>query len=989
MDFSETTTPNEWGDFDMSLGDWGFDAQAGHEVTVSDGSTVKTTTVTELVVTEVDVGADTVSGTAAPDSEVYVDIFDEDGFSRIVNADEWGGWTADFNSEGPGDPGYDIVLGTNGSASQQDEDGDGTWDNWNVPNPQFRIDPHDDQVWGHEWPADTELTVEIDDPGNGPGVDFSETTTPNEWGDFDMSLGDWGFDAQAGHEVTVSDGSTVKTTTVTELVVTEVDVGADTVSGTAAPDSDVMVDVYPPDEEGTWREATADSEGNWTADFSVEGDGDGQYVCGIGLGTNGSASQQDEDGDGTWDNWHVSNPRVNVSPHDPEHMWGEDWLPNATVDITIDDPVTPGDDFTDTVPTSPEGTFETHDFTLDIEAGSLVTVTDGESTKEHWVTALDDATADADTDTVSGTAEPYSDVLVELWIIEDDANPARWVTADGNGDWIADFSSAVGPGLQDQAWNIDEGVAGWARQFDSDDDSTQQDFRVPVTWIAGTVTDELGAWALEGVDVSLYAWDGGDWLEAGWDTTDVNGYYSFMDLEEDDYRVGFAETHTWFVAEFYDGQATVGAAADVHVAEDSYRHDVDAALERTDLTPPALGDNAQATYDYLPVSIEITATDDFPGVDIIRYQLDGGPTQTVESDSAIVAVSTTGDHSLTYWGTDLLGNTSDPTIVDFTISPPAEESERLSNRTRFSTAVAIAKEAFPGWENVQHVIVASGDDRAAADPLAASGLCGVYDAPLLLVSARQTPGEVKTAMQQIVAENGPVTLHVVGGPVSVPDARVNEIKAAVGASNVTVERILATGGRYDLAAAIAERMRQVTGEKPDVVLIANGADPSKFFDALALSPIAANKHYPILLVSATKVPPATQSELAKLDPDRVIIGGGPNTVSNTVKSKLGAERWDGRTRYTTALSIANKAMAEGWLGCGCTGIAAKLPDALTGGSMVGRMGGVLVLTDGASLTAETRTWLETHASTIMNCYAFGGPNSISDKVKLQIDNCLD
>ena len=40
---------------------------------------------------------------------------------------------------------------------------------------------------------------------------------------------------------------------------------------------------------------------------------------------------------------------------------------------------------------------------------------------------------------------------------------------------------------------------------------------------------------------------------------------------------------------------------------------------------------------------------------------------------------------------------------------------------------------YESFQGIHHVIIASGRDQAAADPLAASGLAGVYDAPLLLV----------------------------------------------------------------------------------------------------------------------------------------------------------------------------------------------------------------------------------------------------------------
>jgi hypothetical protein len=148
---------------------------------------------------------------------------------------------------------------------------------------------------------------------------------------------------------------------------------------------------------------------------------------------------------------------------------------------------------------------------------------------------------------------------------------------------------------------------------------------------------------------------------------------------------------------------------------------------------------------------------------------------------------------------------------------------------------------------------------------------------MLLVSAARTPDEVKTALKQITDANGSVTLHVVGGPVSVPNARLAELVAAGGGSTkVKLDRLLSTGGRYDMAAAIAYRMKSVRGaEMPSVALIANGADSTKFFDALALSPIAAGKGAPILLVAADSIPAATQNALNTLKPSTKIVGGGP------------------------------------------------------------------------------------------------------------------
>jgi hypothetical protein len=235
---------------------------------------------------------------------------------------------------------------------------------------------------------------------------------------------------------------------------------------------------------------------------------------------------------------------------------------------------------------------------------------------------------------------------------------------------------------------------------------------------------------------------------------------------------------------------------------------------------------------------------------------------------------------------------------------------------------------------------------------------------------------------------------VVGGPISVPDARLAELQAAGGGSGkVVLDRLLATGGRYDLARAIALRMRTVAAADPGktmpkVVLFANGADATKFFDALALSPISAGTGAPILLVTATSVPSATSSALGTLAPTTKIVGGGPNTVSEAVRAQLGATRWSGRTRYDTAIAVANGAVSKGWLTRTYVGLAAKLPDALTGGSLMGHRKGVLLLTDGAVLTPATKTWLATNKTHVTEAYVFGGPLSISESVVGQVRSAL-
>lgn len=141
----------------------------------------------------------------------------------------------------------------------------------------------------------------------------------------------------------------------------------------------------------------------------------------------------------------------------------------------------------------------------------------------------------------------------------------------------------------------------------------------------------------------------------------------------------------------------------------------------------------------------------------------------------------------------------------------------------------------------------SGADAAMADPLTASGLCWAYNAPLLLVSKNASKNEEQLIRLDDMAHfNGntgshPFKVHVVGGAASIPTTVYNSIAAAVGGAS-HVERI-SGATRYDVAKNIALRMRNVRSDQRGGVLFANGADPDKYFDALALSAITANNRH--------------------------------------------------------------------------------------------------------------------------------------------------
>ena len=310
------------------------------------------------------------------------------------------------------------------------------------------------------------------------------------------------------------------------------------------------------------------------------------------------------------------------------------------------------------------------------------------------------------------------------------------------------------------------------------------------------------------------------------------------------------------------------------------------------------------------------------------------------------------------------------TGVDVDVAVPIwQRAHRVWGPDRYTTAVETARTAFGSqqlnqWPNIPDVVIASGEEYAAADPLTAAGICWCYDAPLLLVGRDHTPSSVKKAVAELVAATGHVTIHVVGGPESVPQARYQDLVNYVGGpSKLTLDRVGPYSNRYELASSVAARVKHISDTTPktmeNIALIANGADPTKFFDALALSPITAQNGAPILLVAEDSVPWQTSSRLAALSVPSVIVGGGPATVSAKTYAKVGAtERWWGADRYETAVEIASMATTQTLLGTNRVGVAAKLPDALTGGAATGMMNGTLVLTKTDAVPKSTYAFVE-------------------------------
>ncbi len=528
--YADAQTADGGGNFNFDFGGI-FDLERGHVVTVSDGTTTKVHTVVGLFVDTIDVASDTVSGRADPGADV--DVWVHDGGSRTVTADGSGNWTADF-SVGPDIT--DLTAFSDGGSQQNDADGDSTGIWWSAVR-RFGASPVHDWVnsWNPWVPGTTvDLSIEV-----GGSVVYTDTQTTDASGNFHFNFGG-NFDLERGQKVIVSDGTTTKEHTVFPLFVDSVDVAADTVSGRADPGASVDVWVN----DGGNRTVTADGSGNWTADFF--GDTDITYA------SDGGSQQNDVDGDVT-DVWWAA-PRIQVSPvGDWVQAWSP-WTPGATVLLSIEDGggVVHSDSRTSDV----GGNFRFNvGGAIDLERGHLVTVTDGATTKEHTVVGLFVDSVDVVSDTVSGRAD--AGATVDVWV-HDGGN--RTVTADGSGNWTADFS-----GDTDLTYDSDGG----SQQGDADGDITTVWWATPQAYVSGTVTDPADN-LLHNVDVRLYREDEwGNWQSLFATRTESDGKYDLRVSEAGTYRVGFYDLSGVYRPVFYNGVADVENATDIPLVRGS------------------------------------------------------------------------------------------------------------------------------------------------------------------------------------------------------------------------------------------------------------------------------------------------------------------------------------------------------------------------------------------------------------------------------------
>ncbi len=378
-------------------------------------------------------------------------------------------------------------------------------------------------------------------------------------------------------------------------------------------------------------------------------------------------------------------------------------------------------------------------------------------------------------------------------------------------------------------------------------------------------------------------------------------------------------------------------------------------------------------------SITLTATDVHAGVLATQWRLGTGGAFT--TGVTVPVPAGVGTYTLQYFSQDKVGNAEGVHSATIVVTPALVT--RVAGRDRYDTAVQLARKGWDSgnklaWTGVKHVLIANGEPGKEADPIGAAALAGAYDAPVLLTQASRVPGSTRAALAEIAKANPGVRVHLIGGTSVVPDARWNDIKAIKGVSQIKDRVYGAT--RYSTSAAIAKVVVALMG-KPQVqgVLVVAVDNPGAFYDALAASPIAYARTMPMVGVKRSRLEPNAMGVLgnelagkpiyfvnsdAFVTPGmKVAIAGSPSPTSLATSSD----------HYTAATQIAQSAVSRGWMSRADTGLAAKLPDALTGGTFIGLRGGILLFTNSSgAINPVTKSYLTAYKAETTNGWVIGG-----------------
>lgn len=218
--------------------------------------------------------------------------------------------------------------------------------------------------------------------------------------------------------------------------------------------------------------------------------------------------------------------------------------------------------------------------------------------------------------------------------------------------------------------------------------------------------------------------------------------------------------------------------------------------------------------------------------------------------------------------------------------------DRIGGADRYAVAANTALEYFSPAHPTDTVYIASG--QIYSDALGAGAASAAEaDAVLLLTTRDNLPAPTIDALKQL----RPRTIKVIGGTTTVSAAVEKALRP------YALEEVVRIAGkdRYEVAANVSRDI----GFWGGTVYIASGAG---FSDAVAAAGVASTLGDPVLLTTPGALPPSIATELRRMQPQRIVVVGGPSSVSDAVLSTLRSYgptvRIGGADRYEVSVNLA-------------------------------------------------------------------------------------
>lgn len=302
--------------------------------------------------------------------------------------------------------------------------------------------------------------------------------------------------------------------------------------------------------------------------------------------------------------------------------------------------------------------------------------------------------------------------------------------------------------------------------------------------------------------------------------------------------------------------------------------------------------------------------------------------------------------------------------IDATVGESFVTGFRFDGADRFAAAVRVSEQYPSGIDTVFVVNGLNFPDALSAGPAAAT-----VGGPILLV----TPGTVPATVAAELERLSPTTIVVVGGPNSVSQTVYSQLAGF----STNIMRI-SGADRFEASRNVVS----VFFPSVDTVYVATG---NNFPDALAAGAAATREGGPVLLVNgnATSADVATASLLQDLGADRIVIAGGPASVTPQLAVSLAGlpgitevARRTGATRFDAAAEINARSFQVADTVFLATGF--NFPDALAGGPLAGMWDAPIYLVQRTCVpwsVIDELIRLQPRELIVL-----GGPNSVTDDI---------